>query len=172
MSLSDYPKFIEPLLDNLETLITARYVSTSTALGHTLPAWAMVSNSRRIDVEYPFLAIIPGRSQTPEGADGGVRQETLTVLFEVAITDADPKTATRKALRAMRTLDAVICSATVAEMFANYSTALHGPAYWQVLEHTPLVMRRLERTVNDDQQYLLVSQLIAEFKITEKTSYA
>jgi hypothetical protein len=171
---AQYPKFAEPLLANLETIIAARFLSTAVSLygsGHGLSAFAMTERSRRIDVEYPFLAILPNRSQVAEDRDGGVRGENHTLVFEIAVGDPVAKTAVQKALRTLRTLDAILSTATRAELFATFDASLIGPDSRRVLEHSLLTMRRIERTEAEDQIYLQVAQLIFEVQLTEAITY-
>jgi hypothetical protein len=146
------PQFVEPLLTNLRTLITnywrdcveALYPAADypTALDD-YPPFAMIEFARRYEVEYPFLAITPRRSNVPEGADGDLIDGQHGILLEFVVKHPNSRDCVIRGMRYARILHCLIASVTIAEMASGIDTDARGGVFWEVTDHDYLPLRRI-----------------------------
>lgn len=120
--------FEEGLVDNLLTIITRDF---QYALNYFYPTenledFAERALGQELKNEFPLLAIVPVRNASSPSDDEARIIQALRVNLMVGVTDDGPDTVTRKIMRYMRCLDAVIRSANKRDFFANMSTQVFG----------------------------------------------
>lgn len=123
--------FEEQIVDNVLTLITRDmksaldyfYWTGPDRLIEDLPDFAERSLGQEVRDEFPLLVIGPRTNPVEESDDGAQLIEAASIDLLIGVTDDGPATVTRRIMRYVRTLDAVLRSAPKTDYFAGMNSA-------------------------------------------------
>lgn len=157
-------QFIEPLIDSLITVIKRdEFDALNWANGGAdLPVFAMHQRARRVEMKYPFLAVLAVQSKIDQSEDDGKLTEHHEIVIEVALTGTDPNALSGLLFKYVRALDSIIRNMSFADLTAGMTNDGHGKVSWEVTDHSYTLARRLTNS-----QYLQVGQLKAVFDYSE-----
>lgn len=122
------PKFLavseEALADNLLVLITRDYKLALDYFypGVELPDFAERALGQVLGNAAPMLGIAPVRNASTSSDDAAYLKEALRVDLAIGVTDDGPDTVTRKIMRYMRVMEAVLRAGNKDEFFGTVAS--------------------------------------------------
>lgn len=129
-------KFIEPLVDNLVTVLQAGETAVHTEVNDDEPmtpykAWNI---SRTVNTKFPACSVIARRSRTNKGEGGPSVDEGH--IIEILLEDVGPNSndLARSVMRRVAAAHIIIERAPLAELFAGYEPPQTQWPHWDI-EH-------------------------------------
>jgi hypothetical protein len=159
------PQFIEPIIDNLLTVIARDFAEASVLVtgNGALTPFAQSCRSRRVDVRYPFLGCYPVRTGLVNQDEDQSANEKHEVKIELALVGSDSEALTSELLKYVRAVDWIVRHASEADMSENLSANGATDPIWTISAHEYTLIQR-----NALQQYLQQAQITVLVEVTEQ----
>jgi hypothetical protein len=133
-------QFIEPLVDNLITVLQAGETAVHTEVngGEPMLAYKRWPISRWVPLvlpgisPYPSCSVIPGRTRTHKDEDGKSVDEGHRVEIFIEDVGGNPDVLARSVIRRVRAAHIIIERAPLSALFNGFSRDLSQLPYWDI----------------------------------------
>jgi len=159
------PQFIEPILDNLLSVIARDFALASAAAtgAAALTPFAQSGKSRRVDIRYPFLGVYAVRTGLAGREEDQAADERHEIKIELALIGTDSEILTAQLLQYVRAVDWIVRHASDADISAGLSANGATDPIWSVQAHDYTLIQQ-----NANQQYLQQAQITVVVEVTEQ----
>jgi hypothetical protein len=132
--------FIEPLIDNLRTVLQAgeAVVHAEVNGGTSMPAYKRWPISRHVTLilpgnsPYPSCSVIPARTRTHKGEDGRSVDEGHRVEIFIEDVGPNPDDLARSVMRRVRAAHIIIERALLSALFNGFEPSKSQLPYWDI----------------------------------------
>lgn len=127
-------QFIRPLVDNLTAVLQAgeAVVHAEVNNDESMTAYQVWRRSRWVNTKFPACSVIPRRSRTRKGEDGGILDQGHVLEILIEDIGGNPDDLADSVMKRVQAAHIIIERSTLAQLFTGYEPSKRQVPYWDI----------------------------------------